>query len=321
MTGISRDEPDFQPPPRDPAPGADPDWGPGSAASPVPGLGGPASYGPSADGIFPPAEAPQPVEAPAEGPGPPADGPGLPGTPPEGFPVPQGGAAMPVRRAMWRPVSALLCFGAAILTLLGSFLDMFSTRLGGTNGNRIVLVVSSWSVRITNNGVPDTDTPPGLAAASGPPLIFAACVLLAAALLGLLAAAAPGSAAITRTGSLVAVGATAFLAGTTWAVTLEQLSLLDRFRPPQASAVPLRFEYEAAFELGFWLLIAANGAAIAGLVFALLPLGRGPRLRLRGRVEPDTPPLGFPALASPETGFPQEVIVHRLPDAPPDKPD
>ena len=267
MTGIEPDRPDVQPPQREPD-WLSPDlpWGTDPAVPAVPAAG--------------------------PDPGDPAE----PGTPALG-------AAPPPKRPLWRPLGALLCFGASILTLFATFLTLFTSDIQVVGVNRFVVTITSWELRATTNGVPEA-TPGGLVANHGPPLIVAAIVLVAAAVAGLLAAAAPSSVAITRIGSLTALGGAAFLAGITLVLTMEELSWLDQFRPGDSGGP--QFTVDASIEIGFWLLAIANAAAIAGTVFAFLPLGR----RLRRRTEPDTPPMGFPTA----------VVVHRLPDEPPDEP-
>jgi len=217
------------------------------------------------------------------------------------WPAPDPAPAPKPRRARpWRPLSVLLLFGAAILTLFGSFLELSTVQLSPG----LKLRFTSWTVTLADSGPVDGPLPAGISANLGLPLAFAATALLAAAVAVLLAAAAPGSVAITRTGSMLAIGATAFLAGTSWALTMEQLSVLERFRPRSFGDRPVPFDYDGSLQIGFWLQVAANAVAIAGVVLALLPLGK----RTRQRVEPETPRFGVPV-----------AVVHRLPDAPPDE--
>ena len=213
------------------------------------------------------------------------------------------------RRQLWRPLGALLFFAAALMTLFGSFLTLFTSDVQAPNNDHFVLAVSGWGLRATINGAPDAASSEGIFATNGPPLIFAACVLLVAALLALLAAAAPASVPVGRISALTAVAGTAFLAGTTWTIGMQELSWLGFFGPNGAFSLGPRYDVSATINVGFWLLITATAAAIAGGVFAFLPLRR----RVRPRGEPDTPPLGIP-------GLPGLAVVHRLPDEPPDEP-
>jgi hypothetical protein len=209
------------------------------------------------------------------------------------------------RRPLWRPLGVLLSFAASILTLLGSFLTLLTSSIQVTDNERVVLTITSWGFRTTTNGVADSPTPVSLVPINGPPMVFAATALLTAAVVGLLASAAPGSVLITRAGSMIAVAAAAFVAATVWSILVQELNWIDRYSPSGLRG-PQDYDVTTSIGLGFWLLLGATVAAIAGAVFACLPLRR----RIRRRTEPDTPALGIPV-----------VVVHRLPDEPADEPE
>lgn len=211
---------------------------------------------------------------------------------------------------LWRPLGALLCFAAAILTLLGSFLTLLTTEVRESNNSRFALTITGWDVSATTNGRPDAEGAAAIFPTNGPPLVAAAVVLLAAAILAVFAAAAP-STATTRANSVVTAAAAAFLAGTTATLLMEILNWYDRLRPNTPPGSPIQIDIVTTIGLGFWLIVTATTAALAGFVLTWLPLRRRPK----NRIEPDTPTLGIPAPVGGDS-----AVVHRLPDEPAEEP-
>lgn len=214
------------------------------------------------------------------------------------------------RRVLLRPVSALLFFAAALLTLFGSFMTLGTGTYRFQTEPMTSVTITSWEMTIEQPGGGVT----GLSLSSsvdpvpmsGVPLMFAAVVLLAAAVLGLLAAAAPGSLGIARlTGITAAIGA-ALLVGTAWTVGMEMLYWAESFRLTD-SRVPNDFATSFTMGTGFWLLAAAVVAAVGAAVVAWRASRVSQPAMAREREEPETPRFGIP-------------VVVRLPDEPQQEP-
>lgn len=218
----------------------------------------------------------------------------------------EGGWTAPARsrRVPWRPLGALLCFGAAVLTLAGSFLALFTSelRFGQVATERLTITITAWDLQAEAVGQPNPDV--GSVPANGLPLAFAAAVLLAAAVLAILTAAAPSRGGIGRASAVTAMAAGAFLTGTVWAVGMQELGWQDTYGPTR---LPEELIVETSVGIGFWLLVVAVAAAVAAIVFSLVPL----RAKVP-RVEPETPVLGIPSIG--------DAVVTRLPDEPPKEP-
>jgi hypothetical protein len=149
------------------------------------------------------------------------------------------------RRVSWRPVVALMCFAAALLTLAGAFLTLFTGDIR-FDDSRVIITITSWDVQAQADGVPEPNVP--AAPANGAPLMLAAVILLAAAVLALFATAAPGSPRIGRASWISAVTGAAFLTGAVLTVGVQELTWLDTYRfadvpewprlPPGSSRTP-----------------------------------------------------------------------------------
>jgi hypothetical protein len=177
------------------------------------------------------------------------------------------------------------------MTLLGSFLTLYTTKLGS-----LVLKITSWDIRADAGG---QAIPSGLVPDNGAPLVLGATILLSAALLGLVANALPARLGIGRANILLAAAGAAFLAGTTFSLGMQELSWMELFAPRVVQSEDVR----GTIGPGFWLLVVATVIALASPVLAWLPAQARPE-----RDEPETPPFGTPV-----------AVVHRLPDAPPDE--
>jgi hypothetical protein len=193
-------------------------------------------------------------------------------------------------RGRMRVVGALLCVAAAVLTVIGTFQPLVTGRL-----DKNVLSVTSWVQRMerVDGSVLNADTE---APVYGLPLTVAAALLLVAALLGLRAA---------RRAGLTAVVAAAFLAGTVVAVGVQQRWWVDvvfgaplRDLPPGTLA-----NYWSRTGAGLWMLAVAAGLAVAAAV-ATWRASDDPRRQAESHPVPSEP----------------AIVVHRLPDAPPEEP-
>ncbi len=208
----------------------------------------------------------------------------------------------PVPRTRWNlagRVGALLCLGAAALTTIGSFQALYAVEIEHVSERRREnVVVTSWDLEHTNNGVADPDAvgPP----LNGVPLMAAVVVLLATAMLGMLAAATPARSRLRRMHRGTAVIAAVFLVATVWNVGMQELWYPDALGPLDESSL----SFTAGVGAGFWLLVAGAALAVLAAVFVCRPA----REDAREREEPDTPVLGIP------------VVVRRLPDVLPDRP-
>jgi hypothetical protein len=221
--------------------------------------------------------------------------------PPQPDPVVYSPPAEPApKRPIWRPIGVLLCFAASILTLLGSFMTLFRATVQFGQNSQLVLTITAWDIHAESAGraVPAGSTPD-----NGAPLVFAATVLLAAALLGLLATAVPVRVGIGRANIVLAAIGAAFLAGTVWTIGMQELAWREAFGSRLAISDT---DNAVSVTVGYWLLVIAAVVALASPVFAWLPA----RAR-SAREEPQTPAFGVPV----------PVVVHRLPDAPADKPE
>jgi hypothetical protein len=204
------------------------------------------------------------------------------------------------RRRLWRPVGALMCFVASLLAVISSFLNLFIVEIRAGGGSKVE--ISGWgATEIDERGSQAVPLP---MADNGAVIIGAAVVLLVAAVAGVLAAAAPASVRIVRFSVLLLTVAISVQVAVTASTGMQVLGwdnffsndLLTRFVEPEDRPV-------TTIGIGFWLLLVAT--ALAGYAGVLGWLSgranRPPELR----VEPETPPLGIPA------------VVHRLPDEPP----
>jgi hypothetical protein len=213
------------------------------------------------------------------------------------------------RRVLLRPASSLLCFGAALLTLIGSFTALCTGVFLFGGEPRLSLTITSWEMRAVNaGGLPggaDAADAAGPVPTSGAPLTFAAAVLLVAALVGLFAAAAPGSPGVVRMSEITAAVGAALLLGVVWTVCMEALYWKESFERAGNSGAAPEFSTSFGTGSGFWLLAGAVGLAIGATVLSWLS-GRAIRATARTalvREEPETPRFGIP-------------VVVRLPDEP-----
>jgi hypothetical protein len=203
------------------------------------------------------------------------------------------------RRVLLRPASALLSFGASVLTLLGSFMALLTGEfmVGGEVG--LSVTVTSWEMQSVDTGGPLTAPTGAPVPMTGAPLMFAAAVLLAAALLGLFAAALPGSAGVVRLSGVVSAVAAALLLGTVGTIGMEELYWKKSFE--SAGGSDPGFTVSFGTGSGFWLLVGAVVLAVGAVAVSWLA-ERATRPVLT-REEPDTPRFGVP-------------VVVRLPDEP-----
>jgi hypothetical protein len=206
----------------------------------------------------------------------------------------------------WRPVAALLCFGASLLALLGSFLDLFvgTFTIGRTDFR---LEINGWGMSATESGRAQPEIPIPIVP-NATPIIVGAVILLAAAVIGVLSAAAPGSTGLARwSNALIAVGA-AFAIGTAVTVAMDELAWQDFFRRlgSDSDLGEDGASTSGTVGIGFWMLVIASALTIAAGVITWH--STRPGAVLAEREEPETPPLGIP------------VVVHRLPDEPPEEP-
>jgi hypothetical protein len=221
---------------------------------------------------------------------------------PEPLPVPDGPEpAEPQPRSRTGMVGALLCLGAAALTMIGTFQDLVNAR-NFSQGGLQTYVITSWTTRFENNGTLE----PGSQAAplNGVPLLISVAMLLVAAALGMLAANRPPGWRFGRLGGLAAVVGATFLAGTVATIGAQELWWLDIFGPPENAPPDPSIDTSVTVGPGFWTLAAGAGLAIVAAVTAWRRQARPEAVR----EEPDTPRLGIPV-----------VVVTRLPDAPPDE--
>jgi hypothetical protein len=197
-------------------------------------------------------------------------------------------------------VGAVLCFGAAVLTMIGTFQDLLTAQ-NHIGPQRRTIVITNWDVRVETNGVsePEAEGAP----LNGVPLLFAVAVLLAAAVLGMLAATRPSVRRFGRASGLTAVVAAAFLAATVATIGAQVLWWLGIFRPSDDAPADVQESSTVTVGPGIWTLVIGVGLAAAAAVTAWRQAQSEPP-----RVEPDTPRLGIP------------VVVRRLPDASPDEP-
>jgi hypothetical protein len=197
-------------------------------------------------------------------------------------------------------VGALLCFAAAVLTMIGTFQDLVVVEnIGNIAGSRNqTYIITLWEFRVEINGVVDTGEVAGLTVMPqhGVPLLFAVALLLAAALLGMLPSARPAA----RRFGLITVIAAAFLTAAVAMVVVQAMWWQEIFRPPVAPREGVDVEVTVGAGPALWTLIAGAALAIVAAVMAWRQPRPGPE-----RVEPDTPRLGFP-------------VVVRLPDEPQD---
>jgi hypothetical protein len=209
-----------------------------------------------------------------------------------------------IRLGFLRPVSLLLCFAAAILTLIGSFLTLFSAEwffsesLSGSSARGLSIKITSWEALTEPPDNGGFDVP-----LNGIPLVIAAVAMLLAAVFGMLASAAPGNLPMRRRAAMTVAVGTAFLTATVLGVVVQGLSWRQAWTGPAEESNP-QLRVDAGFGAGLWLLVGA--AVIAMAASGVLWRATRPA---PDRVEPDTPSLGIPA-----------VVVHRLPDEPQEAP-
>lgn len=166
----------------------------------------------------------------------------------------------PVPRLGSRLVAAGGAGVAALLTLVGSFLPLYTVS-GLIDGQKVVLSITSWGfdlpIRERYGTTPIT----------GSLLAFATVVLLTAAVLCWVAASRSTRPGTVRAAVVAAVGGAAFLTGGVWAIVTQVVSHARGFQPPRGT------EEAAAFEegtgAGLWLLVAGTVVALVAMVLAL----------------------------------------------------
>lgn len=196
-------------------------------------------------------------------------------------------------------VGALLCLGAAVLTMIGTFQNLLISEQGSSAGEQR-FVITAWQMFL-DSGQDDVSTPEN-APLNGVPLLCAVAVLIAAAAFGMRAAVRPGLRP-SRMPALLAVVGAAFLAAVVATIGAQELWWLEVLQPPPPDAVEGGPDgNDVTVGPAYWMLVAGTGTAIAAAVLTWRQHRPEPE-----RVEPDTPRLGVP-------------VVHRLPDETPDAP-
>jgi hypothetical protein len=213
--------------------------------------------------------------------------------------------ARPVRWTRAGRLGTALCFGATVLVTVSLFLPLYIATIrfpqfvDVASGQRLIL--TSWGTRVEFLEAARVNADTGSGPFNGIPLLFAAAVLLTAAMLGVIVAARPSSTRFGRFRRLTTTVGAAFLAGTVWTIDQQVLSLAQNIR-----RVGQETTAEGAIGTGFWLQGLSVVLAIAAAVVTWRMARQDDD---REREEPETLPMGIP------------VLVHRLPDAPVDKPE
>jgi hypothetical protein len=232
----------------------------------------------------------------------------------------------PVRWHHTRHAASALSFASAALTLVASFLPLYSTTLsinglGVDTVDPIVASATAWGVDVTGSPGP-TVPDAGAVLMSGYPLVFACFILVAAAVVSWFAAI-PGALPVAHRTAAMSVGiGAAFLAGTVWTVSLQSMAVIDSVT--QVSDAGVGIDVSATFGVGHWLLLTAALLAAVATVLVLIP-AREPRWTPVA-VDPNmaTPPYGIallqarpmepqrPLPTSPPSGVPTQTLVDPL---------
>ncbi|MFC4003167.1 hypothetical protein ACFS2C_15320 [Prauserella oleivorans] len=179
-------------------------------------------------------------------------------------------------------LAAVLCLAAAALTVVGSFLPIFTGALTALGSTQFEMSITSWGFET------DAPTQEGGVANNGVPLMIAAALLCVAAAV-LLAGALRGRPDTSRVATPMTCLAAAFVAGVTVTVLMQALSWQETFRPTGTAEGNSDFSVDTSLGLGVWLFAGATVLALAAAGVALRPRGR------REPTEPETPRYGFPA--------------------------
>jgi hypothetical protein len=222
-------------------------------------------------------------------------------TPPGGYPAPQPQYAQhppqyltpqpyprqpaPPRATRWVPglLAAFLFLIAAGAAVWGSFEKLQNFRSERPGSDAATYVLTWWKLD-QNNLRPDEGALPPYGALPA----AAAGLLVIAAVLALTAFGSGRSGAVSATRVSAALGA-GLLAGATAVALMDGLHSLSQVNAQEAAP-----QETITFELGLgvWLPGGAVVVALVGLILALTrPKG--------ARVEPATPPMGFPAPRGP----------------------
>jgi len=199
--------------------------------------------------------------------------------------------------------AALFCLAAAVLTGISALQVLLTVHVWFGDGQRLTQVITAWEMRYTSSGLrfePAPAMPQPVPLNSVPLLVGAALLLVAAVLLAFGAVRAMANRQPGRAGALVAVVAAVFVVATVGNIALQMQWWSTPFREPSPDPGS---GLDAVVGPGLWTALVAAVLAVAAAVVAWrAKLGPAEA----ARVEPDTPVLGIP------------VLVHRLPDAPPD---
>jgi hypothetical protein len=207
----------------------------------------------------------------------------------------------PVRRT--GSVGPLLCLGAAVLTVLGSFLELLVVENLPSPNPQDPITFTSWTADLGGDTGGTQPVP-----LDGVPLMAAAAILLVAAMLWLLRTG-PLARARNLVPAVAGFGA-AFLAGAVAMIGMQVLWWMELFAPPAFAPAS---DITTTAGPGFWMLVVGVALAVGAAVLSWRQ--RRPETEPVEPVEPaaaDTPaaaPAGEPV-----------VSVRRLPDAPPDDP-
>lgn len=219
----------------------------------------------------------------------------------------------PPRWQRQRLTAATLCFLAALLTIVGSFLPLLAGIM--TAGNETVdIEVTAWSADLygispIGGGTPDVP-------ANGYPMVFAGIVLVGAALVCWFAAHPGAAAGAHRAAGLTTAIGGAFLAGTAWTVAVQMQQSLDSLADlNDLGPGDFGIATDVAFGVGFWFMVIGTLMAVTATVLALLPARQalwpvGPP----PPVDPNmaTPPFGFVLPTQPPPVQHQELSVDPL---------
>jgi len=217
----------------------------------------------------------------------------------------------PARWHTLRMTAAVLGFLAGLLAVIGSFLPLFVGSMSVAR-ETIEVSVTAWSSEIVGNEV-IAGNDSGDVPANGYPMVFAGIILVGAAVVCWFAAS-PGAAAGTHrsAGVTTAVGA-GFIAATTWTVSVQVQNGVDSLG--LMGAGDFGIETEAAFGVGYWLLLTGALMAATAAVLSLIPVRQvywpaPPRLP----VDPNmaTPPYGIVLPTQPPPVAPQQLAVDPL---------
>jgi hypothetical protein len=182
-----------------------------------------------------------------------------------------------------RLVTTALLVVAGGLAIGGTF-GLLERQAQTSGGSKLSLDYTSWKVT-ESSGVPQTLF--FHAPHFGIPLVVAGLLALLGGLLLVL-----GKGRLAELARPAAIAGAALLVGVVWSMGMTVSSDLD------SAHDEADLHYTVTGGIGLWLLLAAGVLAAAGGIMALVALGNDGPGRT-GRVEPETPRYGIPALGGP----------------------